>query len=77
MKSNQKMSYFYFANDIKEKLRKENPDLTNKEIIFMIGNMWKNTPEIRAEYNKKFADDKKSFELELNKLDLPNLPKLE
>lgn len=60
-----KSSYMFFCADERENIKKDNPDLSNKEIIVEMGVRWKllkeTEPELLKKYEDLAAEDKERF----------------
>ena len=64
-------SYMIFANEIRDKLRKQNPNLSIIEIGKLIGEKWRQLAAAKKEkYVKKFEENKKLYLEELSKYNL-------
>lgn len=58
-------SYMFFANENRDIVRSENPDVTFGQIGRLLGERWKAlTPEDKQPYEAKAAADKKRYESE-------------
>lgn len=58
-------SYMFFANENRDIVRSENPDVTFGQIGRLLGERWKAlTPEDKEPYDAKAAADKKRYESE-------------
>lgn len=57
-----------FANEVRDKLRKQNPNLTIIEIGKLIGEKWRQMSQAKKEkYIKKFEENKKVYQQEISK----------
>lgn len=64
-------SYMIFANEIREKLRKQNPNLSIIEIGKLIGEKWRQLADNKKEkYVKKFEENKKIYLEEISKYNI-------
>ena len=55
-------AYFFYNQERREKLKKEKPNLDNKELIRAMSEEWnKLTDEEKKPYVKKAAEDKKRY----------------
>ena len=55
-------AYFFYNQERREKLKKEKPNLDNKELIKAMSEEWnKLTDEEKKPYIKKAAEDKKRY----------------
>ncbi|CAB4256639.1 similar to Saccharomyces cerevisiae YBR089C-A NHP6B High- mobility group (HMG) protein that binds to and remodels nucleosomes [Maudiozyma barnettii] len=58
-------AYMFFANENRDIVRSENPDVTFGQIGRLLGERWKAlTPEGKIPYEAKAAADKKRYESE-------------
>ncbi|RXW24255.1 hypothetical protein EST38_g1617 [Candolleomyces aberdarensis] len=58
-------SYILFQNEKRAKLREENPQLSNAEILHLCSEMWKNADdETREEFNQKQLVEKARYEVD-------------
>ncbi|KAL9054341.1 MAG: hypothetical protein Q9162_004215 [Coniocarpon cinnabarinum] len=56
-------AYMFFANEQRDKVRADNPELKFGEVGKVLGQKWKELSEAqRAPYEKKAAADKKRYE---------------
>lgn len=56
-------AYMFFANDMRDKVREENPGIKFGEVGKILGERWKALSEKqRAPYEAKAANDKKRYE---------------
>jgi len=61
-------SYMIFANEIRDKLRKQNPTLSIIEIGKLIGEKWRQLPQTKKDkYVKQFEENKKVYLAEVTK----------
>ncbi len=59
-------AYFFYIQERREALKKEKPDLDNKELIRTMGEEWnKLTDEEKKPYTKKAEADKKRYQDDL------------
>lgn len=64
-------SFMIFANEIRDKLRKQNPNLTIIEIGKLIGEKWRQLGDNKKEkYIKKFEESKKIYLEEMSKYNI-------
>lgn len=64
-----KSGYLYFCAEYREKMKKDNPDLTVKEIVSKLGILWKqmkkdNNPEVKR-FEKMSIDDRDRYKTEM------------
>lgn len=60
------LPYIIFGNEVREKIKQENPNFTSAEIMKATGEMWNKLPENEKEKYKVLSDkDKKRFEKEM------------
>ena len=58
-------AYMFFANDQRDNVRQENPDVSFGQVGKILGDRWKAlTEKQRVPYEQKAADDKKRYEAE-------------
>ena len=58
-------AYVIFSNMNREKVKKSNPKLSPKEILTLLGSMWKKlTDDDKVEYNELAAEDKARYQRE-------------
>ncbi|TFK22190.1 HMG-box [Coprinopsis marcescibilis] len=63
-------SYILFQNDVRNDLRKENPTLTNPELLALISDKWKNmTEEEKDRYNQTMLKMKQEYSEAKNRYD--------
>ncbi|OMP82707.1 Non-histone chromosomal protein 6, partial [Diplodia seriata] len=56
-------AYMFFANDMRDKVREENPGIKFGEVGKILGEKWKAlSDKQRAPYEAKAANDKKRYE---------------
>jgi hypothetical protein len=61
-----KTSYMYFCDEMRSKLRDENPEMKMTEITKILGSTWKDlSDDEKGVYVKKASKDKKRFENEI------------
>eukprot|EP00494_Astrolonche_serrata_P002774 UN02780 len=64
-------SYFLFANDNRDSMRKNNPDATMSEVGKMLGEAWKNASgTIRSKYEKQQAVLKEQYDVAVENINL-------
>lgn len=64
-------SYMIFANEIREKLRKQNPTLSIIEIGKLIGEKWRQLPQSKKDkYVRQFEENKKVYLVEVSKYNI-------
>lgn len=69
-------SYMYFCMDVRPKFKKENPNLTAKELTSQLGKKWNNlSDEEKTPYIERQNKDKLRYSVEKSKLEL-SLPKV-
>jgi hypothetical protein len=69
-------SYMYFCMDVRPKFKKENPNLTAKELTSQLGKKWNNlSDEEKTPYIERQNKDKLRYSVEKSKLEL-TLPKV-
>merc|ERR1712130_470720 len=62
---NARSAYLYFCNELREKLKAENPAISITECGKEAGRQWKElTPSRRAKYDQMAAEDKARYEKE-------------
>lgn len=60
-------AYFLFMGDRREKLKKENPDLSHKEIVTKLGEEWRALSETdKKKYSTLAEKDKKRYQNEMD-----------
>ncbi|RNF08124.1 high mobility group protein [Trypanosoma rangeli] len=58
--------YILFGNDHRDKIKAENPEMKNTEILQRLGKLWAEASEaLKAKYKKLAEDDKERFKREL------------
>ncbi|KAI9929014.1 Non-histone chromosomal protein 6 [Aspergillus wentii] len=58
-------AYMFFANDMRDKVREENPGISFGQVGKQLGDRWKNLSDAdRRPYDEKAAADKKRYEEE-------------
>merc|ERR1712227_859509 len=62
---NARNAYMFFCNELREKLKLENPEMAITEVGKEAGRRWKEmTPSTRSKYDRMAADDKLRYERE-------------
>ncbi|KAH9599213.1 High mobility group box domain [Trypanosoma melophagium] len=60
-------AYILFGNDHRDKVKAENPEMKNTEIIQRLGKMWAESSDaVKSKYKDMAEEDKKRFERELS-----------
>ena len=64
---NPKSAYIFFSLDVREEIKKENPDILPKDILKKVGELWKEIKNTKKEekYKNLAIEDKKRFEKEM------------
>ena len=69
-------AYGYFLKDMKEDIRKENPDLRMCEVLRIVGERWKClSVDDKQKYEKEAEISRKKFKADVSKQNLQNLKK--
>merc|ERR1719348_1519686 len=64
-KKDPRSAYLYFSNEVREKLKSENPEISITECAKEAGKLWKElTPSRRAKFQNMAANDKIRYEKE-------------
>ena len=59
-------AYIFFCSDHRENMKKENPEISSKEILSTLGKMWKALDsDDKEEYTKRAAEDKERYVREM------------
>ncbi|EAN88319.1 High mobility group protein TDP1 [Trypanosoma cruzi] len=59
--------YILFGNDHRDKVKEQNPEMKNTEILQSLGKMWAEASDaVKEKYKKLAEDDKKRFDRELS-----------
>lgn len=65
-------SYVIYSNEIRPKVKEENPEMAGKDVMRTISEMWKGLDEnLKQQYVEKSKLDKERYEKECNDLGIP------
>lgn len=75
-----KSGYLFFCKFYREKLKQENPNLSVKQIVSLLGNIWNNmktnNPDEVEKYEKLSLEDRERYKNEMKHYELENKTKL-
>ncbi len=65
-----KNPYMFFVQDSREKVKKENPELKNKELLSLLGKMWNEmNDDQKKKYNDMSSKDRERYQKEKDNTD--------